>query len=250
MKSARFAEFLLRRTTGPDQAAAQIGDLLELSSTHGTFWFWRAVLGTLARGIWRSLLGALLAYWTVGWAFQLLMHPVLSVLRVQHGTASHYEVIGGALAGAGATWTMLAVHAAVRFGIRSPLAQTAALLAASVWLYLGVLWGSLPWTGLALVPILVYVLFVKSRQRVLALSLFLILPVQVAVLITTFVGFDRYIRATGSFPYPPANPMLRWLFLHNAALMSLALSLTLLALYSRWQRWSSRRSTGSPVASE
>ncbi|HEY1501072.1 MAG TPA: hypothetical protein VGF88_15960 [Acidobacteriaceae bacterium] len=50
MKGTRIAERLLSCVTTPARAASQVGDLLELSRSRGTLWFWRAVLGNAAHG--------------------------------------------------------------------------------------------------------------------------------------------------------------------------------------------------------
>jgi hypothetical protein len=62
MRGTRFAEWLLRRVTTPEHAAAQVGDLLELSRSRGSFWFWRAVLSNVVYGGFRFTLAFLSAF--------------------------------------------------------------------------------------------------------------------------------------------------------------------------------------------
>ena len=62
MRGTRFAEWLLRRVTTPKHAAAQVGDLLEVSRSRGSLWFWRAVLGNVVYGGFRFTVGFLSAF--------------------------------------------------------------------------------------------------------------------------------------------------------------------------------------------
>jgi hypothetical protein len=48
------AEWLLARFTGPDRAAAILGDLTEMASTRGQLWFWTAYARTLIALTWRT----------------------------------------------------------------------------------------------------------------------------------------------------------------------------------------------------
>jgi hypothetical protein len=62
MRGTHFAEWLLRRVTTDDHAAAQVGDLLELSRSRGSFWFWRAVLSNVVYGGFRFTLAFVSAF--------------------------------------------------------------------------------------------------------------------------------------------------------------------------------------------
>jgi hypothetical protein len=62
MKGTHLAEWLLCRVTTPAHASARVGDLLELSQTRGTLWFWRAVLSNVAFGGYRFMRAFVLAF--------------------------------------------------------------------------------------------------------------------------------------------------------------------------------------------
>ncbi len=58
MRSARFAEWVLRLVTTPERAASIAGDLLEESDGRGWHWFWAAVLNTAVSHVWSDMRSA------------------------------------------------------------------------------------------------------------------------------------------------------------------------------------------------
>jgi hypothetical protein len=62
MKGIGFAEWLLRRVSSRENAAALVGDLLEMSRTRGALWFWRSIGSCVVRGGARSVIAFALAF--------------------------------------------------------------------------------------------------------------------------------------------------------------------------------------------
>ena len=57
MLKACAAEWMLRQVAGEERGAGIYGDLVELASTRGGAWFWRAYARTLLGLVWQTLVG-------------------------------------------------------------------------------------------------------------------------------------------------------------------------------------------------
>lgn len=146
MKQARLAEWILRRTTTPERAEAEIGDLLELRPVKGGLWFWAAVLRLAARQGWRGLLAFLAAFYGAAWGQQALMmrtsgynspHPFPSVFP---DPIWWLKFLPSYLDWTGTICLALFLYIGIRFGPGDKLVQGAAFLGATIWLVVFFWW--------------------------------------------------------------------------------------------------------------
>jgi hypothetical protein len=132
------AERLLSLVTDRDRAASMIGDLLEDSSTYGSFWLWRRLAIILFFRIWRPIVALVISTFAlVGglWAVnaQSQTHPIPAL-------AWRFAIF--------ALWTLVAsVYCICLYGVRDYLTQLTVVLAA--FGMVGVCYGWLPGIGVA-----------------------------------------------------------------------------------------------------
>jgi hypothetical protein len=130
------AERLLSLVTDRDRAASTIGDLLEDSSTHGSFWLWRRLAIILFSRIWSPIVALVIStvaliggLWAVNTESQThLIPPVAWRLAIL------------------ALWALVAyVYCICRYGVRDYLTQLTVVLAAVGMV--GICYGWLPRVG-------------------------------------------------------------------------------------------------------
>jgi hypothetical protein len=136
MNTVQLAEWLLRRTTGKDHAAAIIGDLVEIGQRKGRAWFWFAVLRVVLAHLWRPALGIVLAAYSIGWLNHLYILMVKNILSttcrslsphtpclVPHAPWAAVGVVADSLSFSLIVLCAAMFYFAVRFGLRDRLFQ-------------------------------------------------------------------------------------------------------------------------------
>lgn len=131
MKGAGCAEWLLRRVTSRERAAAQVGDLLEEAASRGAGWFWRAVLGAFLRQGWREITAVGLAAWAAEWlSFRLFLLMSLALREdAPHRLDAPFTWAAFAYTVLLYSLASVATYACVRFGPRDPLTRVVLCLA-------------------------------------------------------------------------------------------------------------------------
>lgn len=141
-----FSEWLLARITDPTRAAAILGDLQEMSTTRGRFWFWTAYARTLIALTWRIVLALFVADIGRELIFNLAslyFHVAPPTWRTTNGPYL-LSSMGPLLACTMSTLWFVLPFAVVRYGVRDRFVQLTFAVAVGITVaFLFIPWASL-----------------------------------------------------------------------------------------------------------
>jgi len=185
-------EALLARITTPDRAAAVYGDLTELATTRGRFWFWIAYARTLISLGWRApaaLLVAIASVMIMWRVYPMWMQHAVRHLPAQWQVGMFYgqlAVVSGPFLNmiAFSLWFALP-FAWMRFGRRDRLTQFACILFFSTLPVLSFRVWLVDASSIATIVVLLTALF-SSRWRMPLVVLTLTSSTAIAAIIACF----------------------------------------------------------------
>ena len=125
-KAESIAEWILRRITTRERAAAIVGDMLESEGTRGLLSFWIAVSGVVVSQLSRPLLALVAAFYIAAWTLQRLAMGLASLNASHplphHQTHTWYASFDGLILIV-SMLSALMLYAAIRYGLKDGIAQ-------------------------------------------------------------------------------------------------------------------------------
>jgi hypothetical protein len=222
MRTASIAEWILRRVTSKERAAAMVGDLVELQEKKGLLRFWLSISGVAISLFWRRPIAFVAAFyawaWVSGW-FQMAIHG----MNALHRPPQLWMPVFNALGLIGSALWAFSLFSAIRYGLQERSAQLslayAGLITAVIYLW---------WLPAVLVVCIVGALvlatasIIKSKLRKESLIFLASVFIYYASVYPTMFLVSVYQNYLHPGPWSGqdmrAHPLLGWLYFVTIAL--------------------------------
>jgi hypothetical protein len=115
MRNASIAEWILCRLTSKERAASMVGDLVEIGTRKGPFWFWLSLAGVALSLTWRRPPAFFAALYAANWTLAEFINTA-DTMYVRHQPQGFWNhAFGPIIFIASTLWAML-FYAAIRYG--------------------------------------------------------------------------------------------------------------------------------------
>lgn len=139
MHSTAIAEWLIARLTSKKHAASIVGDLLELKSQKGSWWFWLSLVGVVFALSWRQGVAFFACFYAGGWAFSGFQMATYG-MHAQHRPPTLWEPVLNVLSGAAIVLWIVGVYSAIRYSLRDRATQLALAFASFLTAFIFYWW--------------------------------------------------------------------------------------------------------------